>query len=123
MGVGGLGRGHDLLATGFRPAIGDVLGHGLAKQKRLLHDDADVAAQALELQVAHVVAVDQHTAAADVVETRDKIGDGRLARSCRPNEGNALARPGVKVDVGQDVQPVAVGEGDVLKGHVAADGG
>ena len=44
----------------------------LAEQEGVLIDDADVAAQLGEPQVAHVLAVDQHAAGADVVEARDR---------------------------------------------------
>ena len=45
------------------------------------------------------MAVDQHLAAAGVVEARDQIGDGGFARARRPDQRDGLARSGDEVDV------------------------
>ena len=46
-----------------RVAEGDVRGDGVAEQKALLKHQPDVAPQVVEVQLAHVDAVDQHAAA------------------------------------------------------------
>ena len=82
---------------------------------RLLHDDADLLAQRVELDVADVVAVDQHLAAVDVVEARDQVGDRGLARAGRADQGDGLAGLGAEADVLEDRPARIVGAGDVLE--------
>ena len=66
-----------------------------AEQVALLGDHADRARDRRGGQVAHVVTVDRHRSALDVVEPRDQVGDRRLARPgrARPAPRAARARP------------------------------
>ena len=79
--VGGccFGGGDHLGVVGVGLAEGDVVADGAAHQGGLLKHDADASSQALEGQLAHVTAVDQHRPLADVVEARDEVDDGGLA--------------------------------------------
>ena len=47
---------------------------------------------------AHVVTVDLDGARCDVVEARDQVADGRLARAARPDERRELARRDLELD-------------------------
>src|SRR5690606_14474122 len=67
VGLGAPGGGDDLVHGGVGPAVGDVLADAGREQERLLQHEADVAAQALQFQVPHVIAVHQHPAGGDVV--------------------------------------------------------
>ena len=72
------------------------------EQERLLRDDAELAAQRVDGDVAQVVAVDQHPTLGRVVEARDELGDGRLARAGRPDERRSSRRRAMcEVDVAQ----------------------
>ena len=62
VGLGGTGRRLDVGLRGIGAAVGDVLADGAAEQHGLLQHDADMAAQALQRHVAHVVPVDAHRA-------------------------------------------------------------
>ena len=56
-----------------------------------------------------------------VVEAGDELGDGRLARAGRPDEGHRLARGDVQVDVAQHRLGRVVAEGHVSSVTVALD--
>ena len=98
VGAGGAGGGDDLLPRGVRPAVGDVLGHRAVEQKRLLQDDADVAAVFLDGEGADVRAVDQDGPLGDVVEAADQVDDGGLARPAGADQPDHLAGGDVQVD-------------------------
>ena len=80
---------------------GDVGGDRVREQEALLEDEADVAPQVVQVQPAHVDPVDQQPAGRDVVEPRDQAHEDALARAGRPEDGDALARLHVEVDVPQ----------------------
>ena len=54
--------GDDLVVGGVGPGVAQVGGDRVVEQVRVLAHDADGAAQAVQRQVAHVVAVDAHGA-------------------------------------------------------------
>ena len=54
-----------------------------------------------DVDVAHVGAVDEHRAGADVVQARDELDERRLARAGGADEGDRAARRHVEVDVVQ----------------------
>ena len=114
-------RLHDLVVGGARPGEGDVVAHGAHEEERLLGDDAELPAQRVDGDVAQVVAVDRDLAARRVVEAGDELGDGRLARAGRPDQGDGLARCDVQVDVAQHRLRRVVGERDVVERDVAFD--
>src|SRR5581483_5256637 len=82
----------NLVLAGIGPAEGDVLANRAREQHRLLHHDADLAAKRMEGYVAHVIAIDQHRALAHVVEARNQVGHGGLARPGSSDEGDHLPR-------------------------------
>ena len=95
-------RGGDHLLVGrVGPAVADVVHDRVAEQERVLQHDADLRAQAARGDVAHVDAVDRDRARRDVVEARDQVDHGRLARAGRADDGDRLARLGHQVDVAQ----------------------
>ena len=68
-----------------------------------------------ERHLAHVVPVDEHRAAGDVVEARDQVDDGALARAGGAEQRHHLARLDGEADAAQDL---ALGAG-VAEAHVA----
>ena len=92
VGLGHPGRRLDLLVGGVGSSVGDVGPHRVGEEEALLEHDADLAAQRVQRDVAHVVPVDEDGAAVGVVEARDQHGDGRLAAPARTDDGHPLAR-------------------------------
>src|SRR5581483_5654818 len=56
----GAGGAFDLFTRGVRAAEGDVRGHRVRKEKAFLVNDADLAAELVEIEIAHVRAVHEH---------------------------------------------------------------
>jgi hypothetical protein len=83
-------RGLDLGLVGVRAAEGDVVGDRAAEQERLLGHDPHLRAQRVRRHVAQVVAVDEHAPVGWVVEARDELGEGRLARARGADERHRL---------------------------------
>ena len=85
-------------------AEGDVGGDRVRKKEALLEDEPDVAAQVVDVQLAHVEAVDQQAPGlGDVVEAQDQAHvEDALARTRRTQDGHAFARLHLEVDVAQD---------------------
>src|SRR3970040_338032 len=73
--------GGDLRRRGLRPAEGDVVADGAGEEGRILQHDADLRAQRLERDRAQVVAIDGNAPLARVVEARQQVDDGCLARA------------------------------------------
>ena len=114
-------RPFDLLVAGIGTGIAQVLADRGMKQKRLLIDHADVFAQRLQRQVAHIDAVDAHLAGAHVVQAWRQIGDGCLARAGRTNQRRERPRRSCEAHPAQcwfAAAPVA--EGHILKADFAA---
>ena len=119
--------GLDLVHAGVRAPEADVVGDRAAEQERLLRHDAHLRAQRPRRHLAQVVAVDEHAPVGRVVEARDELGEGRLARAGGADERHRLAR---RHDERQVVERElraggvvlrAVAEGDVLEADLAAD--
>ncbi|CAA9321894.1 MAG: hypothetical protein AVDCRST_MAG40-1504, partial [uncultured Gemmatimonadaceae bacterium] len=108
-----------LEVRGLQAAVADVVADGAREQEGLLVDDADLRPQAVEGQVAHVAAVEQHAAAGGVVEARQEAEQRALARPRRPDHRHAGAGGRVEGDVAQRAAPAHVAEGDVLDGDRA----
>ena len=80
-----------------------------------------MAAQIGQLQVAHVLAVDEHAARAGVVEARDEVGERGLAAAGVADEGEGAAGRDLEADALQH-RPVDVAEPDVVEGDGAGGG-
>ncbi len=106
----------DLGVAHLRAAERDVLAHGRREEERILRDDADLAAQRGERDVAHVDAVDEHAARVDVVEARHERGERRLARAGVADERDASCpASSVEVELLEHGPAGQVREGDVLE--------
>ncbi len=112
-----------LLFGGVGAAEEDVLADGAVEEEGLLKDYAELLAVAAEADGGEVDAVDEDLAASGGVEAADERDDGGLTRAGRAYEGGDGAGSGVEADAVKDGLAGVVGEGDVLEGDVAADGG
>jgi hypothetical protein len=68
----GLGRTHDLLRGGIRPAEGDVLGDGPREQESFLRDDPELAAERGLGDVAEVDPVERDPTLTGVIEAGEQ---------------------------------------------------
>ncbi len=94
--------GRDELVIG-RGRLGEpqVVGHRGVEEVGLLGDDADRGRQRVERHVPHVGAVDRDTAGRHVVQARDEVAEGGLARTCLADDRQAMAGRDGHVDVAQ----------------------
>ena len=83
---------------------------------------ADLAAQRVFVDIAHVAAVDSDAAAGYVVEARNEVNQARLTGAGGAQEGYGLPRFGHEADAVEDrvVAVAAVAEADILEGDAPA---
>ena len=84
-----------------------------------MQHNADLRAQRLQVDHAHVVPIDQHAPAGGVVKARDEIDQAGFAAAGGADQGDDLVGPGCEGQVVQRRAAVAVGKGDVLEAHLA----
>src|SRR5690554_415104 len=80
----------------------NVVGDRAAEEVGLLRDHDDRAAQVLGVELSQVDAVEGHGALARVIEPRDELGERRLARTRRADEGDRLPSWNVECEFRQD---------------------
>ena len=97
----------DLLLRGPWLAKGDVIRNRAAEQENILLDDRNLAAQARQVPIAHVDAVDQDTPAVHIIDAVEQLGDGALAAACLPHQGQRLPGRQVKRNARQGVGDAA----------------
>ena len=88
--IGSLGGLDDGLPAGAWVAIGDVGGDRVLKQDRFLRNDANLPAQASELQVTDVLPVDPDGARVDIPEPGQQAHERGLAAAVGPDQGDGL---------------------------------
>ena len=94
--------------------------NGAAEQHTFLRHVAQLVVQLRLAHIAHIDAVDRHTAFADVVKTRDEVEQRRFAAACGADDGRRLPGFGGKADMLQRVLVRAgIAEADIVKGHNA----
>ncbi len=79
--------------------IGDVFADGVAEEKSLLRNEADLAAQGIERELADGAAVDEDGAGRGVVDARDQVDERRFAGAGGADDGQAGAGRDAQVDV------------------------
>src|SRR5262249_8651334 len=99
MRVSELGGVNDLVSGGAGPAIGDVVANRATEQNRVLQNEANLLAEALNCEVAHVNPIDLHPASRRIIETWDQAHQGRLASPGRACDSYMLPRLNMKVDL------------------------
>ena len=121
MDLGGPRSPLDLGTRRLGAAIGDVVIDRVVEQHGILRHHADGHVQAALGHRAHVLPVDPHRAAGDVIEPEQQPPDGGLARSRRPDQGHAFACRHPQRDPPQDLAFGVIGEIDMVKlDHPAA---
>ncbi len=117
--AGGLGGADDVVEAGTGTSVGDVVSDRFGEQEGVVEHHADVVAQARQREVAHIVAVDGHPSAVDVVEAGEQASNGGLARSGGSHDRDRLARSQMEVEVAEHGYARRVREGDVVEVDVA----
>ena len=92
VGAGDPGRALDVGVGRVGAAVRDVGAHGVGEEEGVFEHDADLVADRVEGDVAHVGAVDADGAVLHVVEAGEQEADRRLARPGCADEGHRLAR-------------------------------
>ena len=113
------GGGFDLLAGGIRLAEGDILGNRTRKEKDILLDDGNVAAQILQVPIAHVYAIHQHLPRTDVVGAVDQPDEGGLAGAGLTHNRHRLTGLYLEADLLQHGLPAGIGKSNLAKFHFA----
>ena len=119
MGVGGLGRGHDLVAAGIGAAIGDVLDDAGRKEHRLLQDDGELVAQVGQLVGAQIDAVEQDLAVRGVVEAGQQAHQRRLTRPRGARDAQAGPGADLEGNVMQHRVVCVIGKPDIVESYGA----
>ena len=104
-----------------RPGIANVLRHRAGKEKRRLRNHADLPAQALQVERADVLAIEQDLPALELVEARDQFAECRFARAGMADQGHHLARCDAQREVPQDRLPFDIGEVDIFELDLAVE--
>ena len=119
VGLGDFSGFFELFAGSAGGAEGDVGGDGVGEEEGFLEDQADGAAEVVELEGAGVVAVDEEVAGGGVVKAGDEGEEGGFAGTGSAEDGDDFAGLGGEGEVGKDRFTRAVTEGDVLEFHRA----
>ena len=115
MGIGGFGSGDDFFVRRIEVAVEDVLPDRSVEKHRFLRDQADLLAQGREGDVADVNAIDGQTAARDIVETGQQVGDRRFAGTAGADEGDDFARGDFQIEIGKGRVVFVIGKGDMVE--------
>jgi len=91
VGVRRAGRLLDLLHARVRATVRNVVSHAHVEQHGLLGHQANLRAHVLQVEVAHILSVDQDLATKDVVEALDEADDRALAAARLAHQGDRLA--------------------------------
>src|SRR5579875_2799147 len=94
MGVGRLCGLHDLFKAGIRAPVGDVFGDGAVEEEWLLGNDADLAPEVFEGDLAIVYAIYADNAGIRLVKTADEIDCRGFSGSGFAHQADHLARLG-----------------------------
>ena len=109
-----------LLVARVESAVANIVQHVRVEERRVLRDDPNGAPERRELQIAHVLAVDEDPARRGLVEAEEEAEDGRLAAARGPDERDFLPRRDREGDVAEDRSVGVVPEADVLERDRAA---
>ena len=118
---GGRARGRFQVApAGAGAGEGDVVRHRQGEQEHVLLDGGDLRAQAGQVPLTQVDAVDGDASGAGVVGAVHQLGEGGLGGPGLADERHRLAGGDAQIDVGQHRLSAVVAEGDPLEGDCTA---
>ena len=108
-------RLEDLRLRSVGPPVRDVLPHRAAEEDGVLQHETDLVADALQLVIADVDAVDQDAAGGRIVEARDEAHHRRFSRSGGAHDADELARADGEAHALQHRARGIVREGDAIE--------
>src|SRR5450759_2779022 len=124
--VGGFGGGFDVREWGvaifFGYAEGDVFADGVAEEECFLGNEADVAAQGVERELADGAAVDEDGAGRGVVDAWAEVDERRFTGAGGADDSEAGAGGDAQVDVLENGDAV-VGEVEIAELDFATESG
>ncbi|KAF1730746.1 hypothetical protein CRV24_008816 [Beauveria bassiana] len=120
--AGALRGGHHLRARRVDGAVANVVLDRVVEERRVLRDDANGAAQGVDLDVANVLVVNEDAAALGVVGAKQQPQQRRLAAAAGPDNGHLFAGGDGEAEVLQDGPVRVVAKGDILEANLAALG-
>ena len=85
-------------SCGLGRPVADVVEDRIVEEQGFLGDQADLRADVSQTDVAQVDSIDPHAASDWVVESRDQVGQGRLAATVGADNGDRLAKGDPQVD-------------------------
>ena len=91
----------------LRPSVRDVVADRAREEECLLGHVAELQAEVVQIDRAKVVAVDVDAAVIGVVEAREQLHDGRLARPGLPDQRDGLPGGDSQVDAAQRLRRLA----------------
>ncbi len=122
MRVGGLGGSNDFLLGCIGLAVSDVITDGSGKQQRFLQHQTNLAAQAVQRDIAHIMPINRDAPAGHVIKARDQVDDTAFPAARRPHNANHLIGLCLKCDVTKRFRPVfAVLQTYILKADMPLD--
>lgn len=110
-----------LFVRRVRSAVSYIIDDCTLKDERILHENSDLIPQRLELDVAHVYAVNRHRSAFDIVKASQEVNHGRFSRARRPHESYAFARRNVQIEMLENIDAFLVTESYVIKIDLPGD--
>ena len=110
---------HDLFFRGIQFSVSDILFYRTCEQVRILQHDAERPAQIRFFDLVDIDVVVADLTVLNIVEAVDQVGDGRLPRSRRTDQGDLLARSCMDHDVMKDHLVIPIAEVDTVECHVA----
>ena len=123
VGGGRSGGGDHRLHVGIGAVEAQVVEHGALKQQAVLGHVAHLGAQAGELHLLHIVAIEQHRALLGQVEPVDQLHQGAFATAAETHDSHELARLDAEVEAIEQVGAAGgVAERHPLEVQVAAQG-
>ena len=120
---GGCPRGfeHFLIADLALDAVDDILTDGAREEEGLLFDDADLLAQEMFGVIGDVAPVQVDRAGGDLIEARQQVHQGGLARPCRAEQRHGLSGGAFKAHVAEDGVILLIFKGDIFKFDITVD--
>src|SRR5450759_3886007 len=115
VGVGNLGGSNYFRLTGAGADKEDVLAHRAVKQEYVLQHNADLAAQAFQVEPADIVTIEGDRTGGYVVKARNQADQGGFADPGRANQGNHVVGGNIQVDILQHGFTFVVVEGNVFE--------
>src|SRR5262245_30652179 len=110
----------NLLLRGFGMAEGDIRGNGIAEEKRLLKDEADVLPQLIQIERSQVVAIECNRAARWIIKPAEQTQQRALTRASRAQNADARAGRDFQVEIAENWRTRNILKPQTVQRNIAA---